>query len=83
MLVLCIASLLLLLLILAPVVIQWLFGFVALIVMTVFPLVLYFLPTFVAQTRDHDNVMAIGVANFFFGWTVVGWILCLIWAVKK
>jgi hypothetical protein len=40
----------------------------------------YFLPFLVAWKRDHNNETPIGLANLFFGWTGIGWIVCLIWA---
>lgn len=42
--------------------------------------VLYFLPTIVAACREKQNGISIWIANVFFGWTVVGWIICLVWA---
>ena len=43
--------------------------------------VLYFVPFMVAAARDHDSYIAILVANLLTGWTVIGWLLCLAWAV--
>jgi hypothetical protein len=45
-------------------------------------LIPYFLPTIVAAMRSHPSVGGIFVVNFFFGWTFIGWILCLIWAAS-
>jgi len=42
---------------------------------------LYFLPTIIAVCRDHINTVAIFITNFFFGWSVLGWIISLIWSV--
>ena len=42
---------------------------------------LYFAPAIVASSRQHPSATAIWFANFFLGWTVVGWIGCLIWAI--
>jgi uncharacterized BrkB/YihY/UPF0761 family membrane protein len=42
-----------------------------------FLLALYFLPTILAAVRKHPSVGAVAVINFFFGWTVIGWILAL------
>ncbi|MCK4522030.1 MAG: superinfection immunity protein [Nanoarchaeota archaeon] len=44
---------------------------------------LYFIPTFVAHFRHKENTNAIFLTNLFFGWTTVGWIIALIWAVTK
>lgn len=41
---------------------------------------LYFLPALRATIRGHHNASAIGLLNFFFGWTVLGWLGALIWA---
>ena len=41
------------------------------------------MPTIVAYQGNHKNTQAISTANFFFGWTGIGWIICLIWAQCK
>jgi hypothetical protein len=38
----------------------------------------YFLPSIIGRHRD--NRVAIFVLNFFLGWTLVGWIVALVWA---
>lgn len=40
----------------------------------------YWLPSLLAFHRRHKNRIAILAINFFFGWTVVAWIVTLIWA---
>jgi hypothetical protein len=40
----------------------------------------YFLPSLIANGRRHHNTNAITVTNIFFGWTVLGWLICLIWS---
>jgi len=40
---------------------------------------LYFLPTFVGQSKR--NAGAIFVLNLLLGWTLVGWVVALIWAM--
>lgn len=42
-------------------------------------LVVYFLPAIVG--RKKKNASAIFVLNLFLGWTFIGWIVALIWAV--
>ena len=42
---------------------------------------IYLLPTGVAVIRKRTNTMAIFVLNFFLGWTLIGWVVSLIWAV--
>ena len=41
---------------------------------------LYFLPTIVAASRGH-GVALILLLNLFFGWTVIGWFIMLVWAL--
>lgn len=41
----------------------------------------YLIPTIIAGFRRHRNGVAILVVNFFLGWTLLGWILALVWAV--
>ena len=42
--------------------------------------VLYFLPTIIAWLRDHYNRLAIFALNLLLGWTLVGWIVSLVWS---
>jgi hypothetical protein len=41
-------------------------------------LCLYFLPTIIGFLR---NKMAICALNFFLGWTLVGWVVSLVWSL--
>jgi len=43
-------------------------------------LVIYFVPTMVARSRNHINATAIFVANLLLGWTVLGWAIAMVWA---
>lgn len=43
---------------------------------------IYFFPTIVAMNRRR-NTAAIFVLNLFFGWTLLGWVICLVWALTK
>lgn len=45
-----------------------------------FAILLYFLPAIVASIRDHVNVNSISVLNLFLGWTLLGWVISLVWA---
>ena len=47
------------------------------------PFALYFYPTIKAYQAKKKNTTSIGLTNFFFGWTILGWIICLIWAASK
>jgi hypothetical protein len=41
---------------------------------------LYFLPTIVAANRGHGIALVL-LLNLFFGWTVIGWFILLVWAL--
>jgi Superinfection immunity protein/zinc-ribbon domain len=43
-------------------------------------LFLYFLPAFLA--RNKSNFTAILLVNIFAGWTFIGWIIALVWALS-
>lgn len=41
---------------------------------------LYFLPSINAYWKKKRNKGAVLTLNFFLGWTVIGWIVALIWS---
>jgi hypothetical protein len=45
-------------------------------------LVFYFIPAITAAIRQRQPV-AIFILNLFLGWTVLGWIIALIWAATN
>lgn len=45
--------------------------------------VLYFLPTIIAAIKSKRDTLAIFLLNFFLGWSVIGWIIALIWAARN
>jgi hypothetical protein len=51
-----------------------------LILLAIVALAIHFLPTIVAGSRHARNFWLIFLLNFFFGWTLIGWIAALIWA---
>jgi hypothetical protein len=42
---------------------------------------IYLLPTWVAFNRQHHNRFAIFALNFLLGWTFLGWVGALVWAL--
>lgn len=42
----------------------------------------YFLPTIIAGARHKTNLVGIFLVNFLLGWSVIGWIVALVWAVS-
>jgi hypothetical protein len=47
-----------------------------------FGFVMYFLPSIIAIARSKRDITAIVLLNFFLGWTMIGWVVALVWAVK-
>jgi hypothetical protein len=47
-----------------------------------FGFVMYFLPSIIAFARSKRDTTAILLLNIFLGWSVIGWIVALVWAVK-
>jgi hypothetical protein len=43
---------------------------------------MYSLPGYVALHRKHKNAMPIFLTCVLLGWTVIGWLGCLLWAVS-
>ncbi len=42
---------------------------------------IYMLPTLIAYARDIPARQTITVLNIVAGWTLIGWIVCFIWAL--
>jgi hypothetical protein len=44
--------------------------------------IIHFLPAFVAGTRRVQNFWWIFLVNLFLGWTLIGWVIALVWALR-
>lgn len=44
-------------------------------------LMIYFIPGIIAGKRNHRNKNAIFTLNALAGWTIVGWIISMVWAM--
>lgn len=44
---------------------------------------IYFTPTIIANSYNHYDIRAIFIINLLLGWTLLGWVISLIWALKK
>lgn len=57
-------------------------GVVALVVIcgVIAGLIIYFLPTIIAKNRAMDGVAALFFVNLLLGWTLIGWVVVLLWA---
>jgi hypothetical protein len=47
-----------------------------------FALALYFLPAIIADRRKRRDVLTLALFNACLGWTVLGWLLALYWALQ-
>lgn len=45
--------------------------------------ILYLLPSIEALIRKHNNFVAIALVNVFLGWTLIGWVVAIVWAASK
>lgn len=44
---------------------------------------IYLVPFYVAEGRKHRDMLAIFVLNLLLGWTFVGWVAALVWALTN
>lgn len=44
---------------------------------------MYFLPSIIALLRSKRDTLSIFLLNLFLGWSVIGWIVALVWATKN
>ena len=51
------------------------------VVEVVFALAIYFLPAIIADRRKRHDILTLALFNACMGWTVVGWLLALVWAL--
>ena len=47
-----------------------------------FGFIMYFQPSIIAIARSKRDIAGIVLLNFFLGWTMIGWVVALVWAVK-
>lgn len=60
------------------------FGMLALYYLVMVVIVtIYAVPSFVAFFRQHSKKQVILLTNIFVGWTVIGWIACMVWSFSE
>jgi hypothetical protein len=42
----------------------------------------YMMPTFIAIARNHNQTTTIAILNLVFGWSVIGWVILLLWSAN-
>jgi hypothetical protein len=50
-------------------------------IVVVIALEIYFLPSTISFNRDQPNRFAILALNLFMGWTLIGWVVSLVWSL--
>ena len=48
-----------------------------------FGFVMYFIPSIVALARNKRDTFLIFLLNLFLGWSIVGWVIALVWALRS
>lgn len=43
----------------------------------------YLIPTIIAVKRDHASKGGVIAVNILLGWSAIGWIVALVWALSK
>jgi hypothetical protein len=44
---------------------------------------LYLFPTYEAWLRNSKNLTSIALVNILLGWSIVGWVVAMVWAIKE
>jgi len=57
--------------------------FIGSLVSFLFAIFIYFLPFTIAVSRECKHQLPIFVLNFFLGWTFLGWVGAMVWAVMS
>jgi hypothetical protein len=56
-------------------------GMMLLLAFIIGGLVVYILPTIIALVKKKQNTAAIALVNLLLGWSFIGWVVALVWAV--
>lgn len=54
-------------------------GFASFII-TVLLICMYLLPSIIAAKKKKSNMTAIALLNILLGWSLIGWVVALVWA---
>ena len=57
-------------------------GIMAILMCFIFAFAFYMLPSIIALAKRNRRTKVI-LFNIFLGWTIVMWIICLVWACKR
>jgi hypothetical protein len=51
--------------------------------LVLFGMIIYLSPIVIAALRRKQNLAPLLLVNILLGWTVIGWIICVIWAFSE
>jgi len=57
------------------------YGLFTMVIFLIVAVAVYFIPTWIAYARKHHNANAIFVVNLLLGWSFIGWVVALVWAL--
>ena len=58
-------------------------GGALLLIAVIIGAIIYFIPTIIAFKKSRDNKISILALNLFLGWSLIGWVVSLVWALKE
>jgi hypothetical protein len=56
---------------------------VGVVLLLLFAVAIYFLPGIIAAARHKRNTVSIFALNLFLGWSLIGWVIALVWALAQ
>lgn len=60
-----------------------LFGLLFILLGILLGVSVYLLPSIIGFMRKKDNAVPILLLNLFLGWSLIGWVVSLVWATSK
>ena len=64
-------------------VVNGIIAFISIILLIAVAAGFYFIPTIVAAAKKSKRASAVAVLNLLLGWTLIGWVVALVWAVAE
>lgn len=58
-------------------------GFIFFVLLICVGITVYFMPSIIACKEKSANIKSIFTLNILTGWTIIGWIISLVWAFKE
>jgi hypothetical protein len=58
-------------------------GIIVSLIVGLIGMLMYYIPTMVAAGKHHNSTLGIFLTNLLLGWTGIGWLVALIWALTN